>query len=302
MSKSEREHEHEGAHAGDGARFAPDAAPSMGVTVTAIYRPLVVHLSVGSVRAEAMKGAVVIVIDALRASVTMTRALASGARAVVPVMTVDEARRERDARLKTHVRSSSEIRRVLLGGERGGQRIDGFDFGNSPSSYTPAAVAGADLVFTTTNGTATLMHARIGGAAEVLVGSFANLGAVCDAVRDEERQVHLLCAGTRGEVSMDDCLVAGAMVQRLVAGGRNCVNEDSGRLCLLAWRGAIGAGSEPASGAAEPRPGVHEAMRASRGGRNLLKLGFDDDVRECSRIDTAIAVPRLDLANGELRL
>ena len=42
---------------------------------------------------------------------------------------------------------------MVLGGERGGVRIDGFDLGNSPAEYTRPSVGGKVLVFTTTNGT-----------------------------------------------------------------------------------------------------------------------------------------------------
>ena len=50
---------------------------------------------------------------------------------------------------------------VVLGGERGGKRIDGFDLGNSPSEYTPTAVGGRRVFITTTNGTRALHHARL---------------------------------------------------------------------------------------------------------------------------------------------
>ena len=65
----------------------------------------------------------VVVVDVLRASTTITQALASGAREVqifpTPELAIEAASK----------RGRGE---VVLGGERGGVRIDGFDLGNSP--------------------------------------------------------------------------------------------------------------------------------------------------------------------------
>src|SRR5882757_4256142 len=106
----------------------------------------------------------VIVIDLLRATTTICFALAAGAREVVPFREIDEAR----AAAKQAGREQ-----VLLGGERGGVLIEGFDLGNSPAEFTPERVAGKSVYITTTNGTWALHHARL--ARRVLVGSVVNL-------------------------------------------------------------------------------------------------------------------------------
>ena len=68
----------------------------------------------------------IVVIDVLRASTTIITALAHGAKEILPFSTVDEARKEMK-------RYSEE--NVLLCGERGGEKILGFDLGNSPREY-----------------------------------------------------------------------------------------------------------------------------------------------------------------------
>lgn len=226
---------------------------------------------------DVLAGGVVIIVDALRASATIVQALASGAPFVHPVLTVEDARA---------VAARPDRAGCLLGGERGGVRIEGFDLANSPREYARERVAGRGLVFTTTNGTAALLHARAAG--RVLVGSFCNLSALCAAVVNDPRPVHVLCAGTRDEVSLDDCLPAGAMVERLVAAGRGLVGDDSALMCLRAWREASSRG--PA--------GIVEAMLASRGGRGLVRLGLDSDVEWCSRVDTLDVVPAFDAGRG----
>ena len=109
-----------------------------------LARELSVHLLPELVSAEQLRGGVAVVIDVLRASTTLIQALASGATAVYPVAEVDEARELAEA---------FRGERVLLGGERGGRPIPGFDLGNSPCEYTPEVCRGARVIFTTTNGT-----------------------------------------------------------------------------------------------------------------------------------------------------
>ncbi len=116
-------------------------------------------------------GGVAVVIDVIRASTTITTALSHDAEAVYPVETVDEARALSDT-FETV---------PLLGGERGGVRIDGFNLGNSPREYTPAEVRHRRIVFTTTNGTAAIAACR--EAAEILIGGLVNRSAVATAAR-----------------------------------------------------------------------------------------------------------------------
>lgn len=222
-------------------------------------------------------------IDALRASVTISSALASGARAVFPVLTVEDAlaasKRMKDAGVARG--------QIVLGGERGGVLIPGFDLDNSPLAYTAERVRGKDVVFTTANGTSTLIHAH--GASLILIGALTNLSAVCGAVVSDSREVHIICSGTRGEISLDDCLAAGAIVERLLEAGRELGSDDSGLVCLRLWQDAN-------------RSGISSAMRESRGGRNLVRLGFDADIELCSTVDAVNVLPRYDESAGAITL
>lgn len=259
---------------------APDLPPPPPHVVS--ERPLVVHLHVNHVQPAQLSGAVVIVIDALRASSTIAAALAAGAPRIIPCFTVEDAR-EKAAKLAA---ANSPF---ALGGERGGVRIDGFEFDNSPLAYTKERVAGRSVVFTTTNGTAALFHAS--AAAKVLVGSFVNLTAICDAVAHDSRPVHILCCGTRAEISMDDCLPAGAMVDRLVSAGRQLTSDDAGRFARLAW---LAAHAQPG--------GLAAAMRESRGGRNLEAIGLAADVEYCATIDRCPVVPVFRSSTSDITL
>lgn len=229
-------------------------------------------------RPEHSAGCSAVIIDLLRASTTITRALEHGASRVIPVLEPDEALEER-RRLQA---AGTAHEQIVLGGERGGVLIPGFDLDNSPAAYTRERVRGRTIVFTTTNGTRALMLARGHGAGLVLIGCLNNLAAIVDRL-PTDRDVHLLCAGTRGEVSMEDVLCAGAIAQRLLERGFALPGDDQGRIAIELWRTA----------AAEPG-GVLRAMRESRGGRNLIRLGFDADLADCARIDCSGLAPRLE--------
>lgn len=222
-----------------------------------------------------LRGRVAVVIDVLRATTTITVALENGAGAVVPVGSVDAAR------LVAHDRAGA-----LLCGERGGVRPEGFDLGNSPAEYSRERVGGRDLVLTTTNGTRALHMCS--GADTVLAGSVVNLGAVCEALDGLGVDAVLVCSGTDRRVSLEDCLCAGLMAQRL--GGRFEL-DDSVRLMESAANDLV-----------ERCAGVEGAVRASFHARRLVDLGFGEDVRDCAMPDRVDCVGEFDPATGEIRL
>lgn len=243
------------------------------------------HLLPRLVEPAAFEGGVAVVIDQLRASSTITAALAAGAMWVRPVVSVEEARAQAAAASRG-MPSPPGVARVLLGGERGGVRIEGFDLANSPEEYTRERVGGRGIVFTTTNGTAALAHAA--RARRVVVGCLANLSAVSRAVQGESGTLHLVCAGTHGLIGLDDVLTAGAFVEDLLHHGRAVVEDDSALLALETCRRTRMAGPI----------GVLGALRTSLGGRNLLALGLDADLQWCARSSVLDVVPEFDVRTG----
>ena len=144
---------------------------------------------------------IVVVIDILRATSSIVYGIDNGAHAIVPVANVDDC-------LKY-----SELG-YLLAAERNGEVVDGYDFGNSPFSYTTEKVKGKTIVLTTTNGTKALHMARE-TAYQVVLGSFLNLKALCDWLKIQNRSVLLLCAGWKDAFNLEDTLFAGAVVADL---------------------------------------------------------------------------------------
>ena len=244
---------------------------------------LAVHYLPQFVAEAELAGSTVIVIDLLRASTTICQALAAGAKCVVPSIEVDAT-----------IANAAEWERgdIVLGGERGGQRIDGFDLGNSPDEYTADQVFGRTVLFTTTNGTKALAHARL--AKRILIGATVNRQAVVDAVA-HDAQVDILCAGTGGKVTREDILAAGAIATQLPP---RTTNEWCDAACrewseLLTIAQAL---------QRSPSQQLADELRDTLGGKNLLSLGYDNDLTWCAQLDQLAVVPELDPATGQIRL
>ncbi|MFK7817418.1 MAG: 2-phosphosulfolactate phosphatase [Planctomycetaceae bacterium] len=217
-----------------------------------------------------------VIVDVLRASTTIASSLVAGAKAVVPCLTVEDAR------------SVATKHGALLGGERGGIKLDGFDFGNSPTEYTADAVAGKIIAFTTTNGTRALMQSR--NAAEIVIGAFVNLTAVAEKCLATDADLHIVCAGTDGVISAEDVLFAGLLAYRLCCSGRFQPANDATQIAM-----------DFSVANAENPPRLLEAIRRSQGGRNLIKLGCDSDIEFAANIDRFDTVPSYDADAGEIR-
>jgi len=231
----------------------------------------------------ACAGGIAVVIDVLRASTTIVTALANGAERVVPVADVEAARRLASAAGPT----------ALLGGERGGVRIEGFDLGNSPLEYSADRVAGRTIVITTTNGTAALAASR--GAREILIGAIVNRIATAEMIRrlaGDGEHVCLVCAGTDGRVSAEDVLAAGAILDAAEVEGAENDLDPTAREALASFRRVAASGDVPTALVAE--------FRRSPGGANLVALGMEADLPAAAAIDTLAVVPRFDAASGSL--
>jgi 2-phosphosulfolactate phosphatase len=231
-----------------------------------------------------------VVIDVLRASSTICQALASGAGEVVPFREINEA---------IAAATADGVRRVdvVLGGERAGGKIAGFDLGNSPSEYTSNAVGGKRVLLTTTNGTQALWRAKT--ARRIVVGAFINLSAVAESVRDEPH-VDFLCAGTDGLKAREDLLAAGAMIYKIT----EAKIEDrqlnlTATLAFWEWRCVLQRALE--SGRTEIEQLAIE-LRDTRGGRNLLGIGLHQDLVDCAQIDRLTVVPELDVRSWRIRV
>lgn len=235
-----------------------------------------VYLLPGLAQPADFAGRAVVVVDILRATTTIVYALAAGAREVIPLLEIDEARERAKA---------IGIGKAMLGGERGGKKIAGFNLGNSPSEYTADVVGGKTVLFTTTNGTRAMQMCQ--QASRVLIGSFVNFSAVCRELA-KEKHVDILCAGTDGQITREDVLFAGAVIDDLVRNARAPLElSDQAEIAWEAWQTA-------SRDMATLKP-LAESLRASRGGRNLIEIGHERDIEIAAQIDKFDLLAELDL-------
>ncbi len=201
----------------------------------------------------------VVVVDTLRATTTMNTMLANGARAVMPVAGVDEARA---------IKLSSD--EVLLVGERHNVPPPDFDGGNSPLEYPRSRVDGRRVVLTTTNGTQAV--ARCQDSAEMAAGALINASAVRAWLNQTGLDGVIVMAGSEGRLALEDWLAAGAILSGLTRYNWT----DDARAAYLAWQAA--------------RPQLEETMLASMHGAALVAQGMAEDVKYCAQVDIVSSV------------
>ncbi len=198
-----------------------------------------------------------VVFDVLRATSSMITALANGAAEIFPVRTIEEARELR-----------MEMPDALLGGERHGERIEGFDLGNNPFEY--AALAGKRIISTTTNGTLALRACERAG--RVLVGALLNLAVLRDELaRTKPSEVLLVCAGTFETFALEDAIAAGL----LAAEFPDAELTDAAVAAIATARRF-----------ATPLDG----LLAARNGRALAARGWRDQVEWCAQVSRFDAI------------
>jgi 2-phosphosulfolactate phosphatase len=208
--------------------------------------------------------AIVVVTDILRASSAICTAFMNGANQIIPVGTIDEAKKYKDLG-------------YLVAAERDGIKIDFADFGNSPFNFTRERISGKNVVYSTTNGTQAIQLAC--KANKVVIGSFLNISALADWIDSEKRQTIILCSGWKDRFSLEDTVFAGALVQKLIdAGGFETICDSGVAACdlwSLAKNNLIGY--------------IQKAAQKNR----LEKLGLDDVIEFCHTPDQTDVIPIL---------
>jgi 2-phosphosulfolactate phosphatase len=212
-----------------------------------------------------VRGDVVVIIDALRASVTIAAGLQVGAIRVKPVLTVAEA--------EAYLPDPS----YCVAGERGGAKPSRFDFGNSPTEILShrKEITNRVLVVTTSNGTR-CVHAALPGAAEVLIGSTVNVSTLAGTAHALAQRhgadITLVAAGLQGKPAVEDTFAQRLLATRLVALGALPVS-------------AIGPVCERQS---------LETFLQGRAAGVLTRLGYEQDLAFCAQIDLWDLVPVYD--------
>jgi 2-phosphosulfolactate phosphatase len=207
---------------------------------------------------------IVVIIDILRATSAMCTAFEHGVEKMIPVASIEEA---------------MEYKRqgFLVGAERNGIALEGFDFGNSPYSYMTDDIKGQTIVISTTNGTQAIEAAR--NAYKVVIGAFTNISALFEWLESEHKNVLLLCSGWKNRFNLEDSVFAGAMAERLVSTGSYRTGDAA-----LAVSALYNLAKK------NPYKFLHNSSHAER----LAAMGLKEDIKYCLQVDQTKVIPVLD--------
>jgi 2-phosphosulfolactate phosphatase len=225
------------------------------------------HLTPFEATEERLKEHTAVVVDVLRASTTICAALGAGAKEVIPAESSAAA-----------IQLASLLSRdtILLCGEREGLLIEGFDLGNSPFQYTPAMVNGKTLIFSSTNGTPTILKTR--QASKTYICGFVNLDLVANALAEDGSVIDVLCAGKFNQFAIEDAVCAGIMLTELQRKtGREPVLNDGATAALLL--------------AEKYRDAIPEIVVNSQHGRYLAEIGAEADLPFCADLNHLPILP-----------
>jgi 2-phosphosulfolactate phosphatase len=218
--------------------------------------------------ADAFVGRQVVVFDVLRATTTMTAALAAGVREIRIFGDTESAR---------NAAAAAGEPRPLLCGEAQCLPPPGFDLGNSPGALDRDVHRAKTLFMSTTNGTRAIIAARL--APLLLAGALVNASAVARVLVQGNRPVTLMCAGTNGKIAMEDVIGAGAVIDALERLGGVELESDAARLAGRLFRSARG--------------DLRGALADGAGGRNVIAAGLEADIDFAARLDAFDVVGRV---------
>jgi 2-phosphosulfolactate phosphatase len=212
-----------------------------------------------------------IAIDVLRATTTIASALSVGAEAVQVFSDLNVLNQESDL--------WPEAKR-LRAGERGGNKVEGFDLGNSPLDCSPELMRDKRLFISTTNGTRALQ--KIEASPTVLAAALVNRKTVVDyLLANQPEIIWIVGAGWEGAYALEDTVCAGAIAQEII---------DRTGVSLLDL-----AGNDELVGAVALynswKDNLVGLMYHASHGQRLLRLNIVEDINYCAALDTIDTLP-----------
>ncbi|MCI6417403.1 MAG: 2-phosphosulfolactate phosphatase [Bacteroidales bacterium] len=208
-----------------------------------------------------------VVNDILRATTSICTAISNGAKAIIPVRTIEQAKEYKD-------------KGYLVAGERIEKTFPFADWGNSALEFTKERVCGNEIVHSTTNGTVAISIAREGNPQEIVIGAFCNLSCLSDYLVAKGKDVQIFCSGWKNTPALEDTVFAGALAEKLLQSGKFENKNDSTNLALALWR--------------EAKSDLRAYMEKASHIHRLRKYHMDDVFDYTFQIDTCNVVPKLE--------
>jgi len=198
-----------------------------------------------------------VLIDVFRASSTITTMLGNGVESIIAVGELEQARELK----KRHPD-------YLLVGERGGKKINDFDYGNSPTNFSRMDLRGKSAILTTSSGTQGIVNAK--RIDELVVGCFLNANAVVGYVRKKDpKYVTLMAMGLGGTEAADEDQYCAQYLGGLLIEDEDLDFQD-----------------------------IKAAILKSKGAKRLRNLSQEEDLEFSLNLDTYPVVPKIDEQDG----
>jgi 2-phosphosulfolactate phosphatase len=207
---------------------------------------------------------IVVVIDVLRATTAICVAFEYGIKSIIPVPTLEDA-------------LEYKKKGFLVGAERKGQIVEGFDFGNSPYSYMKDEFKGKDVVLTTTNGTKSIAAAK--DADTLVIGALVNLDVLTKWLIKQNKNTLCLCSGWQDKFNLEDTICAGAISEALINTGKFTSIEDSSIAAKYLYLSA--------------KDNYMGYLKSSSHRRRLRNLNLNEDIKYCLTPNKTKVIPIL---------
>jgi 2-phosphosulfolactate phosphatase len=207
---------------------------------------------------------IIVVIDVLRATSAICAGIANGVKSIIPVDSIEKA-------------LEYKKKGYLVGAERKGQIVEGFDFGNSPYSFMDSKFIGKEIVLTTTNGTKSIQISKESGT--IVIGALVNLEALTNWLLKQNLNVLCLCSGWQDKFNLEDSICAGAIAEILISSGKYYSEEDS-TICVKHLYNAS-------------KKSSFSFLKASSHRKRLRNLNLNKDIKYCLTPNQLDVIPIL---------
>ena len=208
--------------------------------------------------------AIVVVVDILRATSAICTAFMNGVTRIIPVASLEEA-------------MDYKNKGFLVAAERDGIIRDFADFGNSPFNFTVDRVKDKEIVYSTTNGTNTIMMAS--HSHKVVIGSYLNHQALVNYISNEHHDLLILCAGWKQKFNLEDTLFAGALAEAVLQNANFHTSCDSTYASIDLWH--------------EANKNIPQYLEKVAQRHRLRRNGLDDVIGLCHTFNLTDKIPFL---------
>jgi 2-phosphosulfolactate phosphatase len=197
------------------------------------------------------KNHIIVLVDTLRASTTITTALDNGAKKIITTTTVEEAKK-----------LAQKIgKNTILAGERYGFKIQNFQLGNSPLEFTSQNVKGKVIILTTTN--FTQVANIVQNTTHVLIGCLINAQSVAQKAkrfyRETGKPITIIHIGRLNQHAPEDYITAQTIKNYIL-------NKN-------------------------PPQNIPQKILKTPNAQYLIQIGYQKDVEYCSQLNTTTTVP-----------